>query len=443
MSEYLGEKIYLGENVADLNIQKPFEQYSKVIFNFENNDGENSYVEAGSDGGQVLELTIQALTDSTYAQEIAENVLNVLKTKDHKPYDATDAMLDPAFELGDAVTLPELYTVIGSSDEICDSLYSASISAKGRDETEDEFIYKTQSDKNIQRQLAKTRASLRIDVDRIALEVSGKIDGDEARTLIDQTLKEITLTVSGTNGTTTFQLQQGITILDTETFDLHVKSVNIEGTLTADEIRGSVFELLDDGGNIASTFYLTGASSYDGRKIVMKSGAIEISALSGDLYLSGRNGLSALDFGSVEIGCMGTFFPNSDGIYNLGGSSFRWGNIYAASGTIQTSDANKKKDISHDIDDMDAFFDDLKPVSYKFVDGRSGRTHYGLIAQEVEASLLSIGKTTQDFGGICKDKNKNGLVNYALRYDEFISLCIDQIQKLKARVSELEHRTAS
>ena len=91
LSKYLGEKIYLGENVADLNIQKPFEQYSKVIFNFENNDGENNYVEAGSDGGQVLELTIQALTDSIYAQEIAENVLNVLKTSSCSTIDVSCA----------------------------------------------------------------------------------------------------------------------------------------------------------------------------------------------------------------------------------------------------------------------------------------------------------------------------------------------------------------
>ena len=40
--------------------------------------------------------------------------------------------------------------------------------------------------------------------------------------------------------------------------------------------------------------------------------------------------------------------------------------------------------------------------------------------------------------GFCEWKKEDGDVGCGLRYEEFISLCIDQIQKLKKRVDELE-----
>ena len=68
-----------------------------------------------------------------------------------------------------------------------------------------------------------------------------------------------------------------------------------------------------------------------------------------------------------------------------------------------------------------------------------------MIAQDVEATLAELGIDTKDFAGFVKsparDEDGNiieGEYNYALRYGEWISLNIWQIQQLKARVAELE-----
>ena len=136
----------------------------------------------------------------------------------------------------------------------------------------------------------------------------------------------------------------------------------------------------------------------------------------------------------------GTNIIPSDSGFDLGHDHYPWNNIYsiqnyAETGEAGTSDRNKKNSISYDLSRYDAFFDRLQPTIYKLNNGTSGRFHVGMIAQDVEKALADSGIPTSDFGGYIKMKD-----TYALRYGEFIGLLIDQVQKLKARVAELEER---
>ena len=126
-------------------------------------------------------------------------------------------------------------------------------------------------------------------------------------------------------------------------------------------------------------------------------------------------------------------------------SAHRFDNIYAANGTIQTSDKNEKNTIVTSDLGLD-FINKLNPVSYKRNDGESGRTHYGLIAQEIETVISEIGKTTKDFAGFVKTTHtEDGEGNtvdpydcYGLRYTQFISPIIKAIQELSTKVAALE-----
>jgi hypothetical protein len=92
-------------------------------------------------------------------------------------------------------------------------------------------------------------------------------------------------------------------------------------------------------------------------------------------------------------------------------------------------------------------FDLLKPVTYKFIDGKSGRTHYGFISQDVEDALENIGLTGLDFAGFCKnsylDKDGEITTSYSLRYTEFIALNTHMIKKLQEENNELKERVGS
>lgn len=118
------------------------------------------------------------------------------------------------------------------------------------------------------------------------------------------------------------------------------------------------------------------------------------------------------------------------------------GTWYTASSVIVDSDARVKKDI----EDMNAkyndFFDNIRPRTYRYIDGTSGRKHTGFIAQEVASALSLADIPTRDFAGYTESQILNENNQYetqcGLRYEEFISLNTWQIQQLKKRVADLE-----
>ncbi len=125
------------------------------------------------------------------------------------------------------------------------------------------------------------------------------------------------------------------------------------------------------------------------------------------------------------------FRPATDNQLNLGISSKRWAQIYSTTSTISTSDRNDKNAIEPlDTDKATAFILALNPVSYKYNDGTSGRTHYGMIAQDVEDEMTALGMTSLDFAGFIKSTSDTGGYIYGLRYEEFISPLIKTVQYL-------------
>ena len=229
----------------------------------------------------------------------------------------------------------------------------------------------------------------------------------------------------------------------------------IEGTVTADYISAfSIAASLIQGGTVylkPSSYYTAGYLSISGAStssyaVELRSyGALKLNANNGAAYMSsGYGSFLQLSSGDIALGG-GDVRPGSPGTYDCGTSSYYWSDIYALNSTIQTSDRNAKKEIIYGVDDYDGLFDSLKPVSFLFKDGSSGRRHIGLIAQDVEQALIDNGISTLDFAGFIKspktDEDGNVVEDeytYALRYCELIPMCIDQIQKLNKRVKELE-----
>ena len=172
--------------------------------------------------------------------------------------------------------------------------------------------------------------------------------------------------------------------------------------------------------------------------IVSTRGGEFIAIGSGDTNLE-------FNFGSDQVN------PSSgtaarDNAIDLGSSSARFDDIYATNGTIQTSDQNEKNTITNSDLGLD-FINKLSPKSYKF-NGKT-RTHYGLIAQDVETVLSDISKSTGDFAGFIKgdisEKQDGSSYRYGLRYGEFIAPLIkalqeadDKIDALTARIETLE-----
>jgi hypothetical protein len=167
----------------------------------------------------------------------------------------------------------------------------------------------------------------------------------------------------------------------------------------------------------------------------------------------------------------GNFVPETDNAYSLGQSGQRWSAVWAANGTIQTSDWRDKTNIQPATLGL-GFINALKPVSFNWKTGRKeivrqdyvdadgnvvhpddpnfadavpgpiitqdvpgSRTHWGLIAQEVHAACGAAGV---DFGGWVLSDTTDPDSPQALRYDQFIAPLIKAVQELSARVEALE-----
>jgi hypothetical protein len=100
--------------------------------------------------------------------------------------------------------------------------------------------------------------------------------------------------------------------------------------------------------------------------------------------------------------------------------------VYAASGTINTSDGRQKTDIAA-TDRGLAFVEALRPVRYRWRTGNdTQRVHYGLVAQD----LLTLGANDFVYG--------NDTDGYGTNYAAFTAPVIAAIQELAARVRALE-----
>lgn len=227
-------------------------------------------------------------------------------------------------------------------------------------------------------------------------------------------------------------------------------------TVIASKLQGGTVNVLSQSGEIAATMTINmnGATGDRRGALTIESDALSLQTTHRDgmlnLFNTGgisQSGLALAPDGTIKV--VGHLMPMQDGMYNIGFSNFRWNVICLQSPPMVTSDRTKKEEINYGLDRYEAFFDTLRPASFRFVDGQSGRTHLGMVSQDIEEELEATGLTDMDFAGFIRsprrDKKGNeieGELDYMLRYEEFIPLCVDQIQKLKARVAVLEGRLA-
>ena len=151
-------------------------------------------------------------------------------------------------------------------------------------------------------------------------------------------------------------------------------------------------------------------------------------------------------------------YPGTNGAFTLGTSSLRWGQIYSTAASISTSDRNQKHDEAElDEERSAALIMGARPVTYKYNDGTSGRTHWGLIAQDIEVLLDTLGIDARDFAGFVKspkeqadertgelspvlDEDGNPVYEYGLRYEEFVAPLIKMVQAQQRKIDSLEER---
>lgn len=522
----MSDSLFLGPNVASLEAGEVSERISRVNLSVDS----DNYFTAGDDSGKTLELECPWAS-----QAMADSILAKVKNYDYQPLKADNALLDPAAEIGDAVTVGGYRSVLAQINTTFNNACAATISAPGSDEVDDEYPYKSHERREMERELARTRSLISKSSEEILLQVEGIADDLEGQiSSISVKLDSITLSVSNGSTSSTIELKAGETTISSETIQMdglvtftglssgtttvngaciktgqiEADRLNLTGSITFSDLSSSVQgdinqaqitansaqQDANQAWNLASSANSTansvnnkvsgwtypGTTEINGQKImtgtveasILRGGTVELLASGGSTvgsieitstttgvgleFVTNRGGMRMTSAGNWWVDTTNCSFgttstgrfsfsdsptPSSDGSVTLGRSTVRWGDVYSQNATINTSDANFKKDVEYGLDRFLPVFDALRPVSFKFIDGQSDRTHMGIIAQDLEETLSELNIPTKDFAAFIKswgidEETKESGYRYAIRYGEFIPLLIYQVQKIKEALKD-------
>ena len=167
----MSSKTYLGRQISSFEKSERFAPYSRVTIVV---DDDNEYT-AGDDTGRTLTL------ESPWgSQQTAEELLRQLTGYRYQPYDASGAFLDPAAELGDGVTVNQLYGGIYDLRAEFGPQYTADVAAHTDEELDHEYSFVPRQERKATRRHRQLRADLAIQADRITAEVSLRAEADAA-----------------------------------------------------------------------------------------------------------------------------------------------------------------------------------------------------------------------------------------------------------------------
>lgn len=206
-----------------------------------------------------------------------------------------------------------IYAKIADTDE---NVNEISITAKGLDarlsNAEGDITQLDTTAKGLQASISNLDGAItniKVDVNGLRATVSTKIDATQAQSIFDQSATGFTLgATSGENGTIFKLNYNGVQVASTGSIDLHVKAVNIDGTLTAGALRGGSVSLLAGDTSVGSmdlAYTGTGqvgvglTATYGGMKMHAK-GNIFLESELGPFALIGKDDTS--DYPVVSLG---------------------------------------------------------------------------------------------------------------------------------------------
>lgn len=149
-----------------------------------------------------------------------------------------------------------------------------------------------------------------------------------------------------------------------------------------------------------------------------------------DAFTFVAGGVSAFQVWATQVS------PGVDNAISLGAAGARWTEVFAVASLINTSDAREK----HAIDNISGEFarylvDKITPRSYAWNSEAQRGTHYGFVAQEIEAVINSRGLVANEFAPLHYDHEND---RYGLREAELLPFLWRVVQDLSKRVAAIE-----
>lgn len=128
----MSNSYYIGDKCANIDIDQPWIPVSQVIVKVDNN---TSYT-AGTTTGRTMEIEC-----AIGSQTIADNLLTLFNGFVYNGYRATDALIKPGIEVGDAVSIGGVYSIVGGIHIKGDMILAADLTAPSSGDIDHEYPY--------------------------------------------------------------------------------------------------------------------------------------------------------------------------------------------------------------------------------------------------------------------------------------------------------------
>ncbi len=208
----MSDKHYAGLDLTSCEDHGQYKPVSRVTLFL---DSEN-VLTAGDDTGMELSAQCPFAT-----REMVDALLENLRGYRYQAFRAESAGVDPAAELGDGVTVQDLYGTISAIRE--DGSGYPELSAPGEGELDEEYPGGGPMRREFDRKLAETRSLIEKTAEEILLKVYNEYEGRFSE--IDIQLDSITLTVS--------DVQKGQSQLEITVGGIDTRVENVEGGVSA------------------------------------------------------------------------------------------------------------------------------------------------------------------------------------------------------------------
>lgn len=174
MAEPIGVNVL--QKADNLSVSTALASYSGVrIYTGTDDDGNPVVIEAGTETGQVLKIKNPFGT-----VEMANNILAAVKGFQYQPYSSENVQLDPSAELGDGITINNVYSGIYVRATQFGKRMTSDVSAPTNNEIEHEFAVDSPSDRQYTRFVAQTKSMLKVTNLAIEAEVEARQSADES-----------------------------------------------------------------------------------------------------------------------------------------------------------------------------------------------------------------------------------------------------------------------
>lgn len=162
----MSDRVNILQRLESMEVAPLFNTYSRVVVNVD----DETQASAGNTSGRTLEIDNPLFGGQT----VATKLLRRLQGFQYQPYYAHGALLDPAAEIGDALSANEVYGGIYSRDMTFGRLMVADVSAPTDEEINHEYKWESPTERRITREMDDVRATFAIQAGMIEARVSKK-----------------------------------------------------------------------------------------------------------------------------------------------------------------------------------------------------------------------------------------------------------------------------